>query len=64
MKNEIVQKKYNFFKGADLNNIDEEGFLEVKQKKKNKKKKEEFKDYNNDDFNDIYIYNCCWKTWN
>ena len=52
MKNEIIQKQYNFFKGADLNNIDEEGFVEVKQKKKNKMKKEEFKDDNNDDFND------------
>ena len=52
MKNEIIQKQYNFFKGADSNNIDEEGFVEVKQKKKNKMKKEEFKDDNNDDFND------------
>ena len=36
----------------DAKIIDEEGFVEVKQKKKNKMKKEEFKDDNNDDFND------------
>ena len=30
MKNEIIQKQYNFFKSADLNIIDEEGFVEVK----------------------------------
>ena len=50
IQKEVIHKQYNFFKGVNENNVDEDGFVEVKQKKKGKKKKEEFSD--DDDIND------------
>jgi hypothetical protein len=50
IQKEVIQKQYNFFKGANENNVDDEGFVEVKSKKKGKKKKKELSD--DDDIND------------